>query len=388
MVGGVQNMVMRELRGLTRGALPQGTQVAARVAGLGLDHLQLSSTSRRSLGDLERSAFETLKARKIAEAAATLTPARAATLAGLEPTALVEQLKYMAPARLRELSALQPGVVATYERQAAATQAEWLGIINPTLAPFGVQAEGRAKSWQSMLGRLDKNSEKFARKGWTLPDGRPMPSTLVDLHDPSRGRIDLPGLDPRELKRMARAVEDGLARVPGRQFSVKLWDRTTPELLADSRELYRGRLHLRIEDITGGVPRGAFELQLGPKSVSQFMDQRFSIPGLDGREFSIHDGIYKGVAMLRDERHLEAIGRDRLGTTRVSRSEAVREGQVGVNKALGAYREQLDAALDCARTGRPFDYDRTLNVRKRIARITKALDGHAEVPEGLLGRAR
>lgn len=388
MVGGLQAIFKQVSRPVERVAPVAAREVQARAgAAMAPDALQLSKATQRSASDLERSALAHLQQQKVQEALATLTPERAARLVQLpDDQAFYDQIKYMAPEKLRTLARLEPSAAAKFDAYAARAQRDWMKLVDPILQPLGLQAHGAPKHWESMLGRMDRNSEKFARRGRTLPEGRPMPSTAVDLHDISRGRVDLPTLDPRQLRTVARTLEEGLNRIPGRSFSVSLWDRTTPQVLGDSHELYRGRLHVRVQDVTGGVPRGVFELQLGPRSLSEYWDRSFQIPGVPEREFSIHDAIYKGIATIQGDSQLEAIGRDRLHGAPVSRAQALQEGQSGVAKALNAYEQQLQAALDVAREGKSFDYDRTLDVRKRIAKIYKAVQGVAPLPEGLVGR--
>lgn len=374
----------RPAEGLARTATSQRAATkAVRAASMALDSLQLSSTvSLHSQAALERAAERHLLESKTRAAFETMTPDRARRLAAIkDPQMFFEGIKYLGPDQLKALAAYQPGVVELFGRQARARQQAWEELLDPMLSSHGLQVKGTPKSWSSMLGRLDQETRKLHAKGL------PVHHAPIDLHDLSRARLDLDTFDPQAMTRMVGSIRRGLQeKFPARQFELSVWDRTAPGVLGNRAELYQGRIHLKIKDITGGVPQGMFELQIGPKQASAFWDTAFSVPGID-RRYNLHDAIYKGVANLKDERLIEKLGQAVAIAPHPGRQEAIAQGQHLIDDILNSYQDQLQAVLSQARTGRTLDYATTAGLRRKLGAVIQALSHDPALPEGLVGKA-
>lgn len=326
-----------------------------------------------------------LLAGKAAELKRPMTAGRAA-LIFKEPDVgtFRRELGYMAAPKLRELARLEPRVPERFASVLAEEQAAWLRDVNQALETSGVRADGPVKSWYSMLGKLDRYTETNLTRGRLLADGSPVPATPADLNDLTRARVNLPRLAPALLHRLVATVQAALPEkrpLCALNFVVK--DYASEAVLEDPTVAYKGRVHLIIEDVTGGIKRGAFELQLGPRHLTEYWDRHFKVAGTN-QDFDLHDSVYKGVAALSRPEHLERLGRGMHPGVAMTPAEAVSAGRRVVDGVVAEYQRQLAAAVDQARRGTPsLDYDATEPLRTMIGRVFHALQGAPDLPEGL-----
>lgn len=325
-----------------------------------------------------------LLAGKVAEAGRAMTPLRAARMLQEEEGAFYQEVAYMGPSRLRELARVEPRAVDRFGSVLDVEQQAWLRDVNQALAPFQVRADGPVKTWASMLGKLDRNTESNRLRGRLLADGSPVPASPGDLHDLTRARVNTPSLDPALLHRMVEHVQ---AVLPEKRplsvlhFVVK--DYATPKLLQDPAAPYKGRIHLIVEDVTGGIKHRAFELQLGPGHLTEYWDRHFKVQGTH-QDFDIHDAVYKGIGALSRPEHLERLGRAMNPDQALSPSEAVAAGRRTVDAVIQEYQRQLNSAVDQAIAGTPrLDYAATAHLREQIGAVFRALEDMPDLPEGL-----
>lgn len=328
---------------------------------------------------------EDLQTGKLAELERPMTAARAARLLQ-EPETKVfyRTIGYMTAPKLRELARLEPTAPVRFAKVLAGEQKAWLQDMNQVLGTFGVRADGPVKSWYSMLGKLDRNTEENRLRGRLLADGSPVPATPGELNDLTRARVNLPKLDPALLHRMVEHVQATLPQkrpLCALNFVVK--DYATDAILRDPAAPYKGRIHVIVEDVTDGIKRGAFELQLGPKHLTEYWDRHFKVAG-SNQDFDLHDGVYKGVGALSLPRHLEKLGRGLNPGKVMAQGEAVTAGKQVVAEVLAEYQRQLESAVSQATAGTPeLDYGATATLRARIGEVFHALAGETDLPEGL-----
>lgn len=326
-----------------------------------------------------------LLAGKLAELKRPMTAERAARLLKQpDSKAFYRELGYMAPPKLRELEQLEPKVAERFSSVLASEQKAWLRDVNQALGTFKIKADGPVKTWYSMLGKLDRNTEGNQQRGRLLADGSPIPATPGELNDLTRARVNLPKLDSALLHRIVAHVQQTLPEkrpLCALHFVVK--DYATEAVLKDPAAPYKGRIHLIIEDVTGGVRRGAFELQLGPKHLTEYWDRHFKVPG-SNQDFDLHDAVYKGVGAITRADHLETLGRAMNPEKALTQAEAVAAGKRVIERAVEEYQRQLNAAMDQALAGSPeLDYAATQPLRELIAAIFNALAHERNLPEGL-----
>lgn len=196
---------------------------------------------------------------------------------------------------------------------------------------------------------LPKDPLRAAAKleNWRALDGGK--ARLGSLDDLARGRIDLPGFDPARMRDMFKAIR--------RHFGEE-------NLIVNDyivgKPFYRGRLHVKIRDASGLW----YELQIGPKQLSQLYDTPFTAAG---RTTNVHDAVYKGLLRLDDEA-VKVLGKGDLdlGTARVA-------------KVLDQYVGEVDDVMKVARGNQPYVFQpQTSTLRRGIADL---LD---ELPEDLL----
>ena len=204
---------------------------------------------------------------------------------------------------------------------------------------LGVKPQGKPKL-------IDRAAAKL--EGWQAASGPKV--RLGNLDDLARGRIDLPDFNPKEMKGML----DKLRTHFGDQNLM------VSDYMTKGKPFYRGRLHVKIKDGSGLW----YELQIGPKQLSQFYDTPF----LMGRKgTNIHDAVYKGVLMLDDEA-IKILGKgDPLA------------GQARLAAVLDDYVDNMNDVMRLARKGEALDYaSKTAQLRKGL------IDLFDEVPDELL----
>ena len=132
------------------------------------------------------------------------------------------------------------------------------------------------------------------------------------------------------------------------------------DYMTKGKPFYRGRLHVKIKDGSGLW----YELQIGPKQLSEFYDTPFLL-GRKGT--NIHDAVYKGVLMLDDEA-IKILGKgDPLA------------GQARLAAVLDDYVDNMNDVMRLARKGEALDYaSKTAQLRKGL------IDLFDEVPDELL----
>lgn len=330
-------------------------------------------------------ASERLQVRKFAAMQQPMTAERATELAQIDnPAQLFTELEALSPTQLRQLAELEPGTIDALENVLLQRQMTWLRTVNASLAPFGVKADGAIKSWESSLGTLERWTEENAAAGRVTTNNDAIPATLGDLHDLNRARVNTPDFDPTTMRRMVRGVQDDLqAAFPDRQFKFTVRDLTSSETMADPTALYKGRIHLRIEEVTDGVRRDAFELQVGPKHLASFFERPWALAGTEARG-NLHDTVYKGLARLKEPEHFAAIGKQWAHKPELPAEAAAQNGRAVVNSIISEYRNQLNDLMLGLQQGQSLlDKPASKALRTQIDDIARTLKGSANVPESL-----
>jgi len=144
-----------------------------------------------------------------------------------------------------------------------------------------------------------KEAEKEGKKLSDLEDIK-----LSDLGDIVRGRIDCK--DIHQAKEILKIIEENLSKQNKKIANID-------NMIDDPRDNYKGRIHLEIIDNETGAK---FELQIGSKNISDFIDKEVSINyGLveeDGMylvdknnpdvfKSNFHDLIYKASPKLKEK---------------------------------------------------------------------------------------
>lgn len=365
--------------------LREGTAANPRVLQFGNGATKARTAEMAEIAALD--ARNAIAAGKAAEAARAMNAERAAGIAAIDdPARFMDELRYLSPDKLRQLAEHQPQVVDKFAAALEHQQRTMLGDINEVLAARGLEASGPVKQWKSLLGKLDKDAAENVAKGAKLPDGNPMPATIADMNDLTRARLNTPNLDPAQLRTIVGDLEAHLRRkYPDRDFKLVVKDATDARTMGNPDAMYKGRINVQIHDVTGGVKRGAFELQLGPRHLTEFWDTPFAV-SQGGPRLNIHDAVYKGTGRIADDAQFAAIGRHFQPGRALSDADAIAMGRQVVDAANAEYKAQLAAAIDQAQRGTPaFDFQATQTLRLGLARIREALQGQPGVPEGLHG---
>jgi hypothetical protein len=198
---------------------------------------------------------------------------------------------------------------------------------------LGVRPEGVPKDPVRAAGKL---------RGWQATDGPRV--RLGHLDDLARGRIDLPSLQPERL----RGMMDTLRRHFG-DDNLIVRDHVV------GQPFYRGRLHVKIRDASGLW----YELQVGPRQLSQFFDTPFRAAGTTT---SLHDAVYKGLLRLDDTAY-KALGRGDAAA-----------GADRVTRVVNRYVDEVDEVVALARQGEPYDFvARTPELRAEVASVFEEL---------------
>lgn len=204
---------------------------------------------------------------------------------------------------------------------------------------LGVKPQGKPKVIDRAAAKLEI---------WQQQNGPKV--RLDDLEDLARGRIDLPTFNPKEMKGMLERIRTHF----GDQNLL------VNDYMTKGKPFYRGRLHIKIKDRSGLW----YELQIGPKQLSQFYDTPFLL-GRKGT--NIHDAVYKGVLMLDDEA-VALLGKgDKLA------------GQARLTRVLDDYVTNMNDVMRLARKGEALDYAaKTATLRQGL------IDLFDEVPDELM----
>jgi hypothetical protein len=204
---------------------------------------------------------------------------------------------------------------------------------------LGVKPQGKPKVIDRAAAKLET---------WQAQSGPKV--RLDDLDDLARGRIDLPAFNPKEMKGMLERIRTHF----GDQNLL------VNDYVTKGKPFYRGRLHIKIKDRSGLW----YELQIGPKQLSEFYDTPFLL-GRKGT--NIHDAVYKGVLMLDDEA-VALLGKgDKLA------------GQARLARVLDDYVSNMNDVMRLARKGEPLDY------AAKTAKLRQGLvDLFDEVPDELM----
>lgn len=193
----------------------------------------------------------------------------------------------------------------------------------------GIRPSGAAKDPVRAAAKLQK------WQGETGPQVR-----LGDLEDLTRGRIDFPRLDYAKMKAVVQQLEQHFGR-----DNMIIIDHLK------GKPFYRGRLHVKVRHASGMW----YELQMGPRQISQFFDSKFLVRG---RETNIHDLVYKGLMRL-DNEQMALIGQGNLN-----------RGQAIVTRLMKKYADNLDGAMKLAGDGKALLFERhTHALREGLVRI-------------------
>ncbi|HBN09425.1 MAG TPA: hypothetical protein DD435_12510 [Cyanobacteria bacterium UBA8530] len=309
-----------------------------------------------------------------------MTAERAAEIAKLQGKELFDAIKHLEPEKLKDLAKLEPKVVDKFGALLGSQQQKSLADINGVLSKYGVEADGPIKQWKSMLGKLEKDTAENLSKG-------KLPASPADLNDLNRARVNAPNLKPQELQKMVSDIQSELrAKYPEKQFNFVVKDAVGDAVMGDTKALYKGRINMQIQEVTGGVKGPAFELQLGPKHLTDFWETPFKMPG-SPNSFNIHDTVYKGVNnLLKDDDLLSKVGKGLNEGKNLSREEAIALGRQAVEKTVDSYRGELQKAIVQAKNGtKSLDFASTATLREQIAEIFKTIKDDPKLPEGLHG---
>jgi hypothetical protein len=175
---------------------------------------------------------------------------------------------------------------------------------------------------------------------------------LGNLEDLTRGRINLPTLDIKEMKSILETLKEHYGR-----------DNLVIHDYIQGKPFYRGRLHVKIRDGSGLW----YELQVGPKQISRFYDTPFS---LAGKPANIHDAVYKGLMQFSDDA-IKAVGKGDM-----------RAGRLSVAKVLNKYVDEVDEVVALAKKGGSYDFATTAGLRQAIEETVKLVP-HDLLPVGL-----
>jgi hypothetical protein len=159
---------------------------------------------------------------------------------------------------------------------------------------------------------------------------------LGNLDDLTRGRINLPTLDVKAMKDILHTLKEHYGR-----DNLVIHDYIT------GKPFYRGRLHVKIRDGSGMW----YELQVGPRQISQFYDTPFK---LAGKSANIHDAVYKGLMQFSDDA-MKAVGDGSVGV-----------GRQRVASVLNKYVDQVDDVVKIAKAGGNFDFSATADLRQAL----------------------
>lgn len=203
---------------------------------------------------------------------------------------------------------------------------------------LGVQPQGVPKDPLRAAAKLEM---------WQATDGGK--SRLGSLDDLARGRVDLPGFDASRMRQMLKSIR--------RHFGD---ENLIVHDYINGKPFYRGRLHVKIRDASGLW----YELQVGPKQLSQLYDTPFTAAG---RTTNVHDAVYKGLLKLDDEA-VKVLGKGDLD-----------KGAARVAKVLDTYVDEVNDVMEVAKGHQPYVFHpQTSGLRRGIADL---LD---ELPEELL----
>lgn len=362
--------------------LDDGARVLGKVAG----KERIATLLGSEYAVAGESAFQrfttSLAQHKALETGRVMNAERAAQIAKLNGPAFFNEIKAMPVEKLKELAKLEPTVIDKFDTLLESQQRIGLRDINAALEKYGAKASGPTKQWDSALGKVQKDSARLAASG---SDSF---ASLADLNDLNRARVNVPKFNPDQLRLMADDVMHELkTRYPEKQFRFVLKDEgLADDVLRDPERLYKGRINMQIQDVTGGTKGSAFELQLGPQQVTDFWDKPFRI-GDSPNGFNIHDAVYKGVDTIKAPDDLARVGRAFNPGKALSPDDAVSAGKAALAETMGAYKEQLTSAMAQAEAGVPLNYAGTQGLRDRIATIYHALEDSPTRPQGLVGMA-
>ena len=300
------------------------------------------------------------------------------------PREFWQKLGVLTPAQLRGVEALEPGIRDRFASEAREQQTMWMTALRDVLKSNGVVASGREKAWDRTLAKLDHWENLTRNHGFRATNTAIEPASILDLTDIARARIDLPAHRPTEMRRLVNDIKDALQeRFPHRTLAFETRDSARRPTVMNAEAIYKGRIHLRVKDVTGGRIHGGFELQLGPRQLTRFWDTPFQTPGLAGST-NVHDAIYKGVSRLEQDPHLERLGRAFSQGT-ISAEHALNSGIAIVEQTIDLYQEALHDAMKSAIEGNSTTGSAGLaRLHDRIGQIRKALQPFKDLPEGLL----
>ncbi|MBU6427509.1 MAG: hypothetical protein KGR26_00720 [Cyanobacteria bacterium REEB65] len=330
------------------------------------DRLVLSTAAKATPKPSSKAAASLFAGPARAASATGVTSALAARIDRVRnPALFFGKIQDLTVLQLKALAKYQPHIIDHYYQVLSDRQAAWLTDLNGILAKTGLAAVGKPKAWQRALDTIEA-SATGGFHSWK--------SKLGDLSDLTRARIDTPTYDPAGYRQLAQHITAGLTRLhPDRRYQVETTDYTS----APADALYRGRIHLTIREVGQSTP--AFNLQIGPRGLSQFLDTPMALPGNPGQT-ALHDVLYKGIARMHDAAHFAAIGRYVAKDPGLGEAQATRLGQGFVAGLLSRYRAELQAALH-----KPAVPSRHL--RLIMATVCKALADQPDLPMGLLAKS-
>lgn len=362
--------------------LDDGARVLGKVAGKERVAKLLGSEYAVAGESAFKNFTTSITQQKALEAGRMMNAERAVQIAKLNGPAFFNEIKAMPVEKLRELAKLEPTVIDKFDTLLESQQRIGLRDINAALAKHGAKASGPTKQWESALGKVQKDSIKNAAIGFDSF------ASLGDLNDLNRARVNVSSFRPDQLRAMADDVTNEFkTRYPDRQFRFVLKDEgLADDVLRDPERLYKGRINMQIQDVTGGAKGSAFELQLGPQQVTDFWDKPFKI-GDSPNAFNIHDAVYKGVWTIDKPDDLARVGRAFNQGKSLSADEAIAAGKAALSETMAEYKAQLADVLKQAEAGVPLNYADTQPLRNRITTIYHALEDSPTRPQGLSGMA-
>jgi len=333
---------------------------------------------------LARAAQASHLARKWQMSARSIDATFARNLARIEKgSSFWQGLGILDATQLRRAAELEPALRDRFASEARQRQQGWMTALHEILTPRGLIATGKEKAWDRTVSKLTHLEQAQGRRGFIARSVPREPMTILDLTDVARARIDLPDLRPTEMRRLVNDLKEELQeRFPGKTLAFEVRDTARRPTVRNAEAVYKGRIHLRVQDVTGGRLNDAFEIQLGPRQLTRFWDTPFGTPGLTGTT-NIHDAIYKGVSRLENPEHVIQLG-TAFSTRPISPDRAHLRGIEVIEETIDLYQAALMDAMQAATLGVDFPPSRgQLLLTERIGEIRKALAQEAGLPEGL-----
>jgi len=203
---------------------------------------------------------------------------------------------------------------------------------------------------------------------------------IGDLKDIARARLDLPSLDPDEIKAFVNTLVKEYGLDPKTSVKDFLKDLANPDAN------YKGRMHVSLKTKTGMK----FELQIGAEQLTRFYDKEFHLNGIAQ---NIHDVSYKGVEqyLLTDasdpkeyKKALNAFGHgDPVKgkavieeTLKILGDGNIEKGKKVLTDLNKLYKANHDKVIQLAMDGKSFDF---MELNKEY--LKKLSDVYAKIPE-------